>query len=273
MRYYIVEMVTKLKKMVINPWILGVFLITIQFAVLFSEFSPQYITNDDAVILRAFMGYEGGEPATFHLFTHTSLAWLLYVLAKLFPGIAWFSILQLLMIWIADVVIVKSFAQLSNRRGLGVLVGAAVGFAFTLIFSSFYIVRMTYTYTAALCGAAAVAQLLSVDFSHSKGVISRIIGSAGLLLCCYSFRLNAIVPPLCFWLLVLMVKLWMTFGVKKWLWPAVKSVILGALCAGLMLGGFVGIRALDIRLEGMEDYMEWHIAREKMIGKHRILAA
>ena len=223
---------TRLKKAVSNPWFLGIALAAIQFAVLFSEFSPQYITNDDAVILRAFMGYEGGEPATFHLFTHTSLAWLLYALAKLFPGVAWFSIVQLLMIWFADVVIVKSFAQLSKRRGTGALAGAAVGFAFTLIFSSFYIVRMTYTYTAALCGAAAVAQLLSVDFSRIKGVVSRIAGSAGLLLCCYAFRINAVIPPLCVWLLVLPVKLCMAFGVKKWRWAAARSVLLGALCAG-----------------------------------------
>ena len=101
----------------ITPWLWGLLIATMLFSALLLFASYQYIGSDDAPILRSFMGYDGGVPATFNLYLHTAFAWLLYALAMLAPGVAWFSILQLFLLWFSQVVIVKSLAQLARRRG------------------------------------------------------------------------------------------------------------------------------------------------------------
>ena len=99
------------------PWLLGVVFASVFFVVLWQTASFYYTGSDDSPILQAFMGYEGGVPATFHLYTHTVLAWLLWALARVFPGIAWFSVLQVALLWLSAVLLVKSPAQLSRRHG------------------------------------------------------------------------------------------------------------------------------------------------------------
>ena len=67
----------------ITPWLWGLLIATLLFGALLLFASYQYIGSDDAPILRSFMGYDGGVPATFNLYLHTAFAWLLYALAML----------------------------------------------------------------------------------------------------------------------------------------------------------------------------------------------
>ncbi len=245
------------------PWGWGAVVATLLFAVLLVFASYQYIGSDDAPILRAFMGYEGGTPATFHLYIHTAFAWLLYGLAVLFPGVAWFSILQLVLLWLSQVVIVKSLAQLAAMRGRPMWTGAALGALFLAAFTVYVTCRITYTTTSALCGAAAVAQLASVDFTAQKrrAVVWPMVGSALLLLCAYCLRQISVLPPLCFWLLMLMVKLLAAFGKRKNPWKLAKPVLIGALITAGLFALFVGVRAVDIRMNNAEDFLDWQNAR------------
>jgi len=247
----------------ITPWLWGLFTASLLFAVLYAFSSYQYIGSDDAPILRSFMGYEGGEPATFHLYLHTAFAWLLWALAKLFPGVAWFSILQLFLLWFSQVVIVKSLAQLAQRRGRPAWAGALAGAAFLAAFTVYVTCRITYTTTSALCGAAAVAQLMSVDFTAKKprSVVGPMVGSALLLLCAYCLRQISVLPPLCFWLLALGVKLFTAYGRKKRAWRLARPVFTGMLVTALLFGGFAAVRAVDIRLNHAEDFLAWQDAR------------
>jgi hypothetical protein len=243
-----------------KPWPLGLLLAAILFALLFSVFSPQYVTNDDAIILRAFMGYEGSEPATFHLYTHTVFAWFLCALAKLFPGVAWFSILQLSLLYLSSAVIIKSFAQILDRGRQSLrrrLTGALAGLFFLAAFAMFNIVRITFTFTAAFCGAAAVTHLFSIDFESGRGVIPRILGAAALLLCNYFFRDVSVLPSLCFFALAVCIKLLAGSRTRR----AIRPVLTGMLCTILLFGLFVGVRATDVRLSNTREYMDWQHAR------------
>ncbi len=248
----------------LRPWILGLLFAALLFLLLFSFFRPQYVTNDDAVILRAFMGYEGGEPAHFHLYTHTVFAWLLYALAVWFPGIAWFSILQLSLLFLSCVVVIKSFAQLVSR-GLqtprAALIGALLGLFFTASWALFFIVRITYSMTAAFLGAAAVAHLFSVDFDRGKGVIPRMLGGAALLLCNYFLRQITVLPPLCFYALAAGVKL-LSGGRAR---ETRRAVLLGLLYTALLFGLFAGIREADIALQNGREYIRWQDARIRVL--------
>ncbi len=251
----------------LSPWLWGVAVATLLAAALLAFASFQYIGSDDAPILRAFMGYEGGEPATFHLYLHTAFAWFLWAMAKLFPGVAWFSILQLFLLWLSQVVIVKSLVQLARRRGWPAWTGALLGAGFLTAYTLYVSCRITYTTTSALCGAAAVAQLASVDFTadRRRAVAGPVIGSALLLLCAYCLRQISVLPPLCFWLLAFAVKLWAAFGKGKRPWKLAKPALTGALVTALLFALFAGVRAVDIRLNSAEDFLAWQNARIRLM--------
>lgn len=248
------------------PWLLGVVFASVFFAVLWQTASFYYTGSDDSPILQAFMGYEGGVPATFHLYTHTVLAWLLWALAHAFPGVAWFSVLQVALLWLSAVLLVKSPAQLSRRHGLTVWPGALAGAVLLVGYTLFVVCRISYTTTCALCGAAAVAQLASVDFTapRRRSVIGPLLGSAALLLATYSIRQVSVVPPLCFWLLTLAVKLLSAFGRARQPWVKAKPVFLGLLITALLFGGFAGVRAIDIRANHAEDFLAWQNERIRL---------
>ena len=250
----------------ISPWVIGILLSTI-FFVLLAAYTPfRYFGSDDTPILRAFMGYEGGTPANFHLYIHTAFAWLLYALSLLAPGIAWFSILQLFLLWFSCVVIVKSMAQCAVNHRLPIWTGAALGFLFILAYAALFVCRVSYTTTGALLGASATIQLLNLDYQKgtARQIFRGISLSVCLLLCCYLLRQISVLPPLAFWFISL---LFITF---TYFWNpllkaspsrSLKPLIAGALACVLSLGLLTGIRFVEIKVRNMNDFLAWQQAR------------
>ena len=74
------------------PWVYGFVLATVLLAVLGSITYFRYENSDDILIVKAYMGFEGGSPAGFQLYQHTLLSLLMRQLTLLVPGVAWFSI-------------------------------------------------------------------------------------------------------------------------------------------------------------------------------------
>ena len=216
------------------PWLIGLLVATLLMTALGLYTGFAYAGSDDTPMLRSSMGYEGGEPSTFHLYLHTALAWLLWALAKLFPGVAWFSFLQLGFLWISAAVIVKSLCQIARRRGLPMLLGALMGAGFLCCYAMYVSCLVSYTTTAALLGAAAVAQLWSVDATGEAPAIRRgVLASALLLLGGYCLRQLSVVPPLCFWLLTGCYKLLAARRAGASMKPLLKGALLtAALFAG-----------------------------------------
>lgn len=244
-----------------SPWFWGIVLATLLLLCLYCTIPVQFALNDDAYVLRSSMGYEGGEPATFHRFMHTVFAWLLYGLNSLVPALAWYTLLQIFLLWLSAVVIIKSFAQLANRRGFPIWIGILVSLLFLGPFALFNLIRITHTFTATLCGVASIAQMLSIDFSDRPRLLPRIIGSIGMLLCSYLLRDFASFASLAFWLLVIIIKLMSGFGRRKEPWAHVKPVFLSVIGTGLLLLFFAGVRVMDIRMSGAQDYVRWQDAR------------
>ena len=273
------------------PWIAGLLAATLLFALLFVFTGFRYSGNDDSPILRSFMGYEGGTPARFNLYTHTAFAWLLYGLALAFPGVAWFSILQLFLLWFSCVVIVKGLVSCARVNGCPLWMGVLGGCLFIAAFAVFTLCRISYTTTGALAGAAAVAQILGVDCR--RGSFAQILRgtalSIALLLCCYCLRQISVLPPLVFWLLALA---WMALErcrpsrpVSPEPVPAsgkeapapssgqtqadiqgnAKPFLITALICALCFGVFAGVRAMELNALNLGDYLAWQDARIQLI--------
>ncbi len=246
-------------KKALIPWIIGILVATLFMGALAVFIPFRYAASDDAPILRSFMGYEGGAPATFNLYLHTALAWLLHGLAVVFPGVAWFSLLQLFLLWFSCVVIVKCFCQCAANRGIPFWMGLIISGCFLLICPIFIVCRISYTTTAALVGAAAVAQLTSMNARTATDVqiIRSMLLSIGLLLTCYCIRQVGVLPPLAFWLINLGVIWRVSFKSIR----SPKPLIIGALVCALSFGLFAGVRAVELKTRGLDDFMEWQQAR------------
>ena len=65
----------------------------------------RYENSDDFLIARTFLGFEGMRPVPPHLYLHPALVWVLNALSAAAPGVAWFSVAQLGMLWISAAVL------------------------------------------------------------------------------------------------------------------------------------------------------------------------
>ena len=160
-------------------WLPATVLVLVLFGLLWRTGTLRFENSDDALILKAFMGFEGGVPATFSLYVHTLLAWLLSGASRLWPGVAWFSLFQLGLLALSGAVLCKSLMQLAGDGRAARVTGIAAAALCLVLLAAFAMSRINYTTTAALAGAAAVAQLLTAPL---HGRTARARGLAALLL-------------------------------------------------------------------------------------------
>lgn len=214
----------------------------------------RYANNDDPGILRVFMGYEGGTPAHFQLFIHGLLGWPLYWLSLAFPNLPWFSYVQMGLLLLACLVIAKSVMQCFVGHRQPLWAGAAMAALFLGAMCLKLLSLPTFTQTAALLGAAAAAQMLSVEHGESMGrVILGMMGALALLLLCMAMREAAVLPALAFCGLAFAVTLFESYIRPK---RSAKPMLLSAAIALAALCAMVGVRQLEIAHSGAQEYLE-----------------
>jgi len=238
-------------------WAIGALMATLFLLALKATQYFRFENSDDILLVKAFMGYEGGVPAGFSLYVHTLLARPLQGLSLLFPGVAWFSWLQLALLWLGAAVLCRAITVCSARV-IPLPVSFLPAACFLAVFAVFPSCRINYTTTASLAGAAAVAQLLTVPFGEDnrRRILLAALPSIGLLACCYALRWPSALPALAFWLLAL----WL-----RGRWPSIwRVLLLAALTFAVLAGG----RALEIRLLNQEAYADWNDARTRLMDYH-----
>ena len=75
-----------------------------------------YDLGDDVLLARSFGGMVGGVFESFNYITHTFLGWLMHGLSLLWPGVAWFSVAQVAVLWISAYAAVLSACLLYPSR-------------------------------------------------------------------------------------------------------------------------------------------------------------
>ncbi len=249
-------------------WLTGLGMTAAMFAFIFLVLDPKYAVNDDSGILRSFMGYETGVPAHFHIYLHGLLAWPLHWLGLAAPGVAWFSWMQLAFLFLSSVVCQKSIMQRFAWVRKPLWLGALFALAFTCAFVLPYATRITFTQTAALLGAAAVLQILSVDHaSASFATILRGMGLALILLVfAYSLRQVTALPVLgfCGVAILYVAARDYGFGQFKSMKPLVASVVL----AVVVMAGLVGLREWEIDANDARDYLAWQSSTEDLMDRY-----
>lgn len=240
----------RLRRMI--PWLIGALTAAILFLAVAKVGGLRYENSDDMLFVKGFMGFEGGTPVSFTLYTHTFLAWILYALSTWLPGMAWFSLFQLGLLWLSSTVIVKSAIRLRSWQGyLGSLLYLGV-------FAAFACARLSYTTTAALAGAASVMQLMESERAHTrfeKAVC--LFWAAALLLAAYSLRQMTALPILAYCLLALARQ-----GAGRWMQKrSLRPVLVSALVICGLLAVFAGVREWEITARGQRETLRWQQSR------------
>jgi len=236
----------------IIPWLWGMAAAAVLFMGLAAVTGLRYENSDDMLFVKGFMGFEGGRPVDFTLYTHTFLAWILHGLSVAVPGVAWFSIFQLGVLFLSVTVIVKCAIRMGGWKGI---IG---GVLYAGVFAAFACSRLSYTTTAAMAGAASVMQLM--EYRKAKPGFARfaaLFWAASLFLCAYSIRQMTSLPILAYCLLALCWQGAKALHKKQSIRPAVTAAVV--LCG--LLAVFAGVREWEIIARGETDTLTWQKSR------------
>ena len=227
----------------------------------------QYDVGDDVLLARSFGGMVGGVFESFNYITHTFLGWLMHGLSLLWPGVAWFSVAQVAVLWISAYAAVLSAMRAAQRLMLPAWCGWLAAVAYLLGLAAEGLTSVTYTLTAAAAGGAAVWRLVAVDWQAGrKAAVRGALGSGALLYAAYLLRAQAFLPSLCLWVSALM-----ALGLmKKAPWRALGA---GAAAVAVLFGVSAGVRAVQLSAPERASYLAWQAARTQAIDYGGLAAA
>lgn len=260
------------KKAAWIPWLTGLLMSAALMAAIFLFGDLRYAMNDDTAILRQYMGFGTGEIPEAHAFLHPLLSTPLRWLGLAAPEVAWFSWMQLALLWLAGAVSVKALMQCFAKRGLSMAAGAGAGAVYLTLFVMTYACHVTFTVTAAVLGAAAVLQLCSIDGErYTDGQIFRsLLLALALTALCGGLRLICVLPVALFCALALVPLAMRDFGFgrkKKRSW---KPLLCGVCVIVLALGAMPVWRAAKMKAAGMEDYLNWQDANGRVLDYYEV---
>lgn len=246
-------------------WGAGITALLWGFLLCFSDI--YFAANDDQFILRAMTGFQPGGTPDFHPFLLGFYVYPLRWLQRFFPGVAWYSLLELLLLALALTVILKSLLQCWLRAGRRLRTGLLLCAGYAALYGSNYLARVTFTVTGAMLGAAAVAQILSIDCQSAsdRSFLRAMTLAILLLILCYGLRQLSLVPVLGYCGIAFLLRFCSFFGFGKQTKRSARPMLVAAGLALLILGGLFAGRALEIRLKQKQDALQWQQARSQVL--------
>lgn len=250
-------------------WLIGLGITAVMFVLIALRLDWRYCQNDDITILRSFMGYETGEPASFHIFIHGLLAWPMHWLALAFPTVAWFSVFQITLLCLSVWMSTKSLMQCFVNEDRPLWLGAAVAVAFACLCLE-VCTRITFTQTAAMLGAAAVLQILSVDRAQAtpRQAVLGVVAALPPIAFAYALRKEALWPVLAFAGLALLIS-WLLRSGDNRRARGRAMLMAGAGCL-VAIACLMGWRAAEVSASGQQDYLAWQEARSSLLDYHAV---
>ena len=246
-------------------WGAGITALLWGFLLCFSDI--YFAANDDQFILRAMTGFQPGGTPDFHPFLLGFYVYPLRWLQRFFPGVAWYSLLELLLLALALTVILKSLLQCWLRAGRRLRTGLLLCAGYAALYGSNYLARVTFTVTGAMLGAAAVAQILSIDCQSAsdRSLLRAMTLAILLLILCYGLRQLSLVPVLGYCGIAFLLRFCSFFGFGKQTKRSARPMLVAAGLALLILGGLFAGRTLEIRLKQKQDALQWQQARSQVL--------
>ena len=237
--------------------------------------NPHYDLGDDTVLVRSFAGCVGGVPESFNIFTHALLTGALHGLSVLMPGVAWFSVYQVVLLMLSAFCVIGGVLRVAARVTGSPVIGLL---AALLLFCALYFEFMTSinaTITAAIAGCAALWCLVA---GNQPGTVARALRGAMpsllLLTLGYLLRPLAVLPAVCFWVGTLLCRFLLAEGEK----PApVKSLMQRAApyftvlaTAALVGAALFAAQSVSNARSGEQAYIDWQNATTAAVDYFKI---
>ena len=161
------EAVKKIYKTEIGRWLFAGLVSACLLGIIFLLFRPVFSTIDDTRLRYVYAGYSSGVPSGNYLFCNVIIGSAISWLYRMAPGIPWYVICHMGIIWFGSSAIGKTVYKLCLRKDINP--GVAVIIHISAYLSLFCMATMMihFEITAAVSGTAAVALLLGLD-NHDK---------------------------------------------------------------------------------------------------------
>jgi len=158
-----------------------------------------FFDNDDLNIAWALAGYRTGTPSFAHPFINCLMAFLTSALYTVLPQLPWWLILQLVASAVGMTAVFAAILKIGQRHGVPLLLSLALMVVCGAGLFYYGIVLVTFTLSATMAGAGAVALVLAVDVADSKRTQrGYLLGSVLLLACSLLVRNSSGLAAACF---------------------------------------------------------------------------
>ena len=189
-------------------WLVAAALCAIFYMIVYVIFPITFYINDDSNILYTIAGYyTAGIPAD-HQYLNFFLAAIIRGLYSICPSIPWYGLFHVFVIVLSHIVITKCIFKTCHKSGHTLIVPSIIWFVLAITVFLFPSVRLQFTLTSAIAGAAGIFLILCMgplDDSKICKAIDTIISSI-LILLCYSIRKKSGYVCLCFFAVAVLYK-------------------------------------------------------------------
>lgn len=176
------------------------------FLVLYWKSYIVFFINDDENIMYTLAGYYTGGNTADHSFVNFFLSAILQGLYRLVPGLPWYGIFHVMVLFSSITAIGTCIMKEGNRWGIQPLLCIVLFGGMQLLCFLYPMCLMQFTTTSALAGTAAVALLFTSDLNQNQHWWISGGLSVLFLLICYCHRKNTGSVILCFYALVVAYK-------------------------------------------------------------------
>lgn len=156
-----------------DRYLISLILVSLIFVLVYLKMGVRFETNDDGQIMSVLAGYYSGEPSVNMVFVNYIFAGIVSGLYRVFPKLAWYTILHVGMLWLANICICKTIMKICVRKSLPVYIPLFLYGVFYLIFLLYPTVCLQFTTTPAVLGGGSC--LLLCEMSNTDSMKSKIL--------------------------------------------------------------------------------------------------
>ena len=208
-------------------------------------------TNDDPYIQQILSGGISGEPSPYIMFVNFALCWLVSRLFLVVPGVPWWVVTHLVLLFLAIALVGRTLVVLSRRRAsksvrpmwVELLVLTVVNLG---LFSAI-VARMQFTTTSTMLFVAAIFSTCCwgpEDDGIADGVVGRCVLPAFLAVCGSAMRGQSGLMGFLFWGAAAVAAVAARDGDLKTRLTATKPMVVAFVIAAVVSAGLVGIHEL-----------------------------
>lgn len=254
--------IIKVNKTRFSCFVTSLLLQTVFFALTIIFGVIQFGTNDDMTLMYTAAGYLSRDPEPHMIMNSIIAGFVESSMYKILPAIPWHTIISLGIIFFSGTVIFYAILKASRQSGKGALIGSILCLLYFIIFELSIILALQFTTTAVFAGSAAVAAMMVLNPEKKLDRAVNIVIIPLLLFISYNWRPMFFVIPLCFFLLVAVIRFWAEFH-KIW---RISSLVV---CFSILLISFSYIAdTYSKSVGGWHEYFQYNniIWRAKDLG-------